>query len=270
MEELLEHLKELGFNSYESKVYLALLQYGKSTGYEVSKNSGVPQARAYDTLKVLETKKVVVSTGEKPLTYMPVNPQEILNRYKNKYQQSMNYLKENLLSFSGDYAEPIVNIRDEKGITDNISRMIEGAKKEILIETWGDDFEKIKSLVESAYKRGVEIKIVGYNNLKCEFGLIYQHSGGDYLEKTIGRCFIMAVDDEECLVGIVNQKQGITDAVCTKNSALTFITKEMIIHDMFLIDIETTFGNTLTEVYGKNLIKLREKLLGKDFKLKIH
>ena len=54
MEELLEHLKEIGFNSYESKVYLALLQYGKSTGYEVSKNSGVPQARAYDTLKFLE------------------------------------------------------------------------------------------------------------------------------------------------------------------------------------------------------------------------
>ena len=80
----------------------------------------------------------------------------------------------------------------------------------------------------------------------------------------------MAVDDKECLVGIVNEKQGITDAVCTKNSAITFIAKEMIIHDMFLIDIETTFGSSLTEVYGKNLIKLREKLLGKDFKLKIH
>jgi len=270
MEELLTHLKELGFNGYEAKVYLALLQYGKSTGYEVSKNSGVPQARAYDTLKVLETKKIVVSTGEKPITYMPVNPKEILERHKNKYKQSMSFLKENLLSFSGDYAEPIINIRDEKGISENIKRMIEGAKKEILIEAWSDDFENYKTILKEAFKRNVEIKVVAYNNLECDFGLIYQHSGADYLEKTIGKCFIMAVDDEECLVGIVNQEQGTTDAVCTKNSALTFITKEMIIHDMFLIDIETTFGNSLTEIYGKNLIKLREKLLGKNFKLKIH
>ena len=52
MENLLNHLKELGFNTYESKVYIALLKHHPATGYEVSKDSGVPQARAYDTLKV--------------------------------------------------------------------------------------------------------------------------------------------------------------------------------------------------------------------------
>lgn len=270
MEELLEHLKEIGFNSYESKVYLALLQYGKSTGYEVSKNSGVPQARAYDTLKVLETKKIVVSTGEKPATYMPVNPQEILDRHNSKHKQSMAYLEENLLNYNVNYAEPIINIRDEKAILENITRMIRGAEREILLEAWSEDFENIKELLADAHKRGVKVKIVGYNDLKCDFGLVYQHSGADYLAKTIGRCFILAVDEKEALVGIVNEKQGISDAVCTKNSALNFITKEMIIHDMFLIDIETTFGGSLTKVYGENLIKLREKLLGKEFKLKIH
>ncbi len=270
MEELLEHLKELGFNTYESRVYLALLQFGNSTGYEVSKNSGVPQARAYDTLKALETKKVVVSTGEKPLTYMPVDPKEILERYKNRYKKSMSYLKENLLSFSGDYVEPIINIKDKKGVSDNITRLIEKAKKEILIEAWDDDFQKYVGIIKDAFDRGVEVKVVGYNNLKCDFGLVYQHSGGDFLEKTVGKCFIMAVDDREGLVGIVNEEQGITDAVCTKNSALVFIMKELIIHDMFQIDIENNFGASLNKVYGSNLIKLREKLLGKDFKLKMH
>ena len=270
MEELLEYLKELGFNSYESKVYLALLQFGKSTGYEVSKNSGVPQARAYDTLRALETKKIVVSTGETPATYMPVDPKEILDRHKRKYKESMAYLKANLLNFSGDYAEPIINLRSKKEIASNITRMIENAKKEILVEAWSDDFEKYKYLFKEAHKRGVDIKIVGYNNVESDFGLLYQHSGGDYLEKTVGKCFIMAVDEKEGIIGIINENLDSTDAVCTKNAALVFITKEMIIHDMFLIDIENTFGHTMTEVYGENLIKLREKLLGNNFKLKIH
>ncbi len=270
MEELLEHLKELGFNTYESRVYLALLQYGNSTGYEVSKNSGVPQARAYDTLKALETKKVVISTGEKPLTYMPVDPNEILERYKNKYNRSMSYLKENLLNFSGDYVEPIINIRDQKDVFSNITRLIEKSEKEILIEAWNDDFAQYKTIINDAYNRGVDVKIVGYNNLECDFGLVYQHAGGDFLEKTVGRCFIMTVDEKEGLVGLVNDKQDITDAVCTKNSALVFIMKELIVHDMFQIDIENNFGAELSKVYGNNLIKLREKLFGKDFKLKMH
>jgi sugar-specific transcriptional regulator TrmB len=87
MDELIEKLKDVGFNGYEAKVYIALLQYGNSTGYEVSKNSGVPQARAYDTLKALEAKKIIISTGEKPLTYMPVDPSEILSRYQEKQEK---------------------------------------------------------------------------------------------------------------------------------------------------------------------------------------
>ena len=44
----------------------------------------------------------------------------------------------------------------------------------------------------------------------------------------------------------------------------------MIIHDMFLIDIENTFGDALPKVYGESMIKLREKLLGKNFRANIH
>ena len=270
MEELIENLKELGFNTYESKVYLALLQYGNSTGYEVSKNSGIPQARAYDTLKTLESKKIVISTGEKPQKYMPVDPKEVLKNYENKYKKSMSYLKDNLLSFTGDYVEPIVNIKDRNAVNEKIINLINNAKKEILIEAWGDDFAKYQTAIVSAYNRKVDIKIVGYNNLSSLVGLVYQHSGADYLEKAIGKCFIVAIDDKEALIALYNHNTNDMDAVYTKNTPLVFITKEMIIHDMFLIDIENTYGTSLTEVYGENLIKLREKLLGKDFKLKMH
>ena len=46
--------------------------------------------------------------------------------------------------------------------------------------------------------------------------------------------------------------------------------KEVIVHDMFLLDVESNLGSALDKVYGKNLISLREKILGKDFKFKTH
>ena len=54
MADLVEKLKEIGFNSYEAKVYIALLKKYPATGYEVSKLANIPQSRTYDTLKVLE------------------------------------------------------------------------------------------------------------------------------------------------------------------------------------------------------------------------
>ena len=53
MNDVIESLKELGFNSYEAKVYVALLKKYPATGYEVSKLANIPQSRTYDTLKVL-------------------------------------------------------------------------------------------------------------------------------------------------------------------------------------------------------------------------
>ena len=59
MNEIIESLKELGFNSYEAKVYVALLKKYPATGYEVAQLADIPQSRAYDTLKALENEKIV-------------------------------------------------------------------------------------------------------------------------------------------------------------------------------------------------------------------
>ena len=43
MSEIVEKLKELGLNSYEAKVYLALLKKYPATGYEVAKLADIQQ-----------------------------------------------------------------------------------------------------------------------------------------------------------------------------------------------------------------------------------
>ncbi len=53
MTEILEKIKKLGLNSYEAKVYLALLEREALTVSEISNISGVPRGRIYDTLDSL-------------------------------------------------------------------------------------------------------------------------------------------------------------------------------------------------------------------------
>ena len=271
MEDLLIHLKEMGFNTYEAKVYLSLLKHHPATGYEVSKESGVPQARAYDTLKVLEGKQVVVSTGEKPVTYVPIPPNDLLSRAERSFKKSTEFLKENLPSLSEDIIEPVFNLRGSQAILDHTIDIINRAKKEIFIEMWNEEAIKLKDPLKKAFKRGVDIKIVGYNNLKLDFGLVYQHGLGETLEKALGgRWIIIAVDGEEGIAGSVFGNEKTPQAVWSKNSGIVFVIKEMIVHDIFLLDVENQLGEALTTAYGKDLIKLREKILGKDFKFCAH
>ena len=54
--DLHEELAAIGFTEYEAKVYLALLEENPSTGYQLSKLSGVPRSMVYDALRRLHAR----------------------------------------------------------------------------------------------------------------------------------------------------------------------------------------------------------------------
>ena len=79
------------------------------------------------------------------------------------------------------------------------------------------------------------------------------------------------MDNREGLVGTVSSAdKKEPQAVWTKNSGIVLIIKEVIVHDLFLLDMEKELGETLYTYYGENLVKLREKILGKDFSFCAH
>ena len=54
--DFLNKLKALGLNSYEAKLWVALLSVGTSTAGELSDIANVPRSRSYDVLEGLEKK----------------------------------------------------------------------------------------------------------------------------------------------------------------------------------------------------------------------
>lgn len=272
MDEVIESLKELGFNTYEAKVYLALLKKYPATGYEVSQLSDVPQSRAYDTLKALEKEKVVVATNSKPVMYTPIKPKELTQRFKRKITSTIEYLDKRLPNVKDDYTEPILSISGSANIREKVIEIIRNAKHEIYIEIWSQDFKFIEPYLLEAYDRGVEVKIVGYDNFKSNFGLVFEHSSAKEIETSLGgRMIILAVDNEEGMIGSSSSlKNEEIHVVWTKNSGVVFLIKEFIVHDMYLIDVEENLSEQMKVVYGKNLKTLRDKILGAHSPYRIH
>ncbi len=264
MDALIDKLKDMGFNTYEAKVYLALLKHHPATGYEVSKESGVPQARAYDTLKALESNQVAVSLGGKPVTYLPVAPEELMDRWENSFNGSMTFLREALPQMSDETFEPIINLRGEDSILKHGIDIINRAEKNIFLEIWKEDGEKLASALQAAAERGVDVKVVGYNGLEIDSVDVFHHGMAKDIESKLGgRWMILSVDDKHGLVGTVSDEDKPPQAVQTRNAGIVLIIKELVIHDIFLLDVEQELGAEMVKVYGKDMQKLRAKILGK-------
>ena len=82
-QELINRIKDyFDLNIYETKVWLALLSKGVASVGEVATISRVPRSRAYDVLESLEKKGFAIIRMGKPVKYLGVKPQIILERIK--------------------------------------------------------------------------------------------------------------------------------------------------------------------------------------------
>ncbi|MBP3820370.1 TrmB family transcriptional regulator [bacterium] len=265
MEDLVNKLKELGFNSYEAKVYIALLKKYPATGYEISQNADIPQSRAYDALKSLEFERVVFSNNDKPHKYSPISPKELTQRFKRRFNSTIEYLEKKLPEVKEDYDEPIHSISDYDNIIKKIKEIIKNTKKSIYIEVWNEDFKHIEKELFNAYDNDVDIKIVGYNNLQTNFGIVYNHESGKEIENKIGRLIFLLADGEECIFGRIEK-----EVLWTKNCNIAFLLKQFIVHDMYLLDVGMNFPEQLKYFYGIGMKNLKDKIITIDTPYNIH
>lgn len=257
MDNLIEKLKELGFNSYEAKVYIALLKKYPATGYEVSQLSDVPQSRAYDALKSLEVEGVVHSSTDKPQKYTPISPKELTQRFKRRMNSTIDYLEKKLPNIKDDYNEPIHNILGYDKNIEKLKEVINNTKKSLYLEIWSADFKALEQELTAAYDRGVEIKLVGYDNFQPTIiGLVYRHEEAKEVEKQVGgRLIYLLSDYVEAVFGRIE-----SSVVWTKNVDIAFVLKELITHEMYLLDISQRFPEQLKYFYGPDFVRLKEKI----------
>jgi len=100
--ELIKKLKGyFDLNIYETKVWLALLSKGVSSAGEIAELSSVPRSRTYDVLESLEKRGFVIQKLGKPVKYIAVKPEIVIEKLKN-----------NTTSYAEERIKTLSNLRD--------------------------------------------------------------------------------------------------------------------------------------------------------------
>lgn len=179
--DFLNKLKDFGLNSYESKLWIALLSRGVSTAGELSDISNVPRSRAYDVLESLEKKGFIVVKVGKPIKYLAVSPAEVVERVKKKVVEEAEQRNKILSNLKGSEVLDELNTLHTEGIKlvdptdksgafrgrdkvhEHLTFMIKNAKKSITLMTSKDGAERkhelLAGFLHRATKNGVDVRV---------------------------------------------------------------------------------------------------------------
>ncbi|MBW2991899.1 hypothetical protein KY345_01640 [Candidatus Woesearchaeota archaeon] len=179
--EFLNKLKDFGLNTYEAKLWTALLSRGVSTAGELSDIANVPRSRTYDVLESLEKKEFIIMKLGKPIKYIAVPPEEVLERVKkrvhNDAEKQISMLQSikdsdvigelNLLHNQGiELVEPTElsgSVRGRNNLYNHLETAIKGAENNITIMTTAEGLirkaESLKNVLNKASKKGVKVRI---------------------------------------------------------------------------------------------------------------
>jgi Cd2+/Zn2+-exporting ATPase len=242
----LSNLTAIGFTEYEARVYLALLSENPATGYQISKNTGVPRSMVYEALGRLHARGAVLKTGDRRVTLIrPVPPDILLERYESEHRSLLKNLQANLSElYNAPEEERLWSISDSNTVLAYAKQMLEGAKTEILLVLNDSHIDTFGSEIQTACEAGVALSAVltGEKVLSC--GQSVRHPPLESELQELTDMLVVIVDDHECL--IANTKRE-TAATITTNRNLVFITKQFVWMEIFTQRIYTQLGLNLLE-----------------------
>jgi HTH-type transcriptional regulator, sugar sensing transcriptional regulator len=226
--ELINKIKDFGLNSYESKLWTALLSRGVSTAGELSDISNVPRSRAYDVLESLEKKGFIIVKLGKPIKYLAVPPREVVERVKKRVadeaerkSKTLETLKNseildelNLLHKTGvEKIEPTEmsgSFRGRDKLYEHLGTLLKNSQKSITMSTTTTGLQrKIRSFkvdLEKAAKRGVKVRIAA--QLDDVTRKLAKQLKGVELRQTNKDARFCVVDGKEMLLMLTNDQKA--------------------------------------------------------------
>jgi sugar-specific transcriptional regulator TrmB len=181
-EEFLGRIRKIfDLNLYEVRVWTALLSRGVSTAGELSNISDVPRSRTYDILESLEKKGFIIMKLGKPIKFVALKPEEVVERVKKNLVVAAAEKSKRLEQLKGDevlselnglfstgvkYVEPSElsgSLRGRQNMYNHLDMMIRSAEESVTMVTTAEGLnrklEVLAPALEKAKKRGVSVRI---------------------------------------------------------------------------------------------------------------
>lgn len=171
-------LTSMGLNEYQSSALANLLYLGETKATDLSRVSGVPNARIYGVLEELAQKGLVIVRPGRPLLYAPMSPAEISQALAADAREEIQERVAAIESVKGHFegAADAVYMKGSQakvrtplfrvvGVGDvsveETRKLYREAKTELLILTRAMEYyTQIAEDLEAAVRRGVKVRIL--------------------------------------------------------------------------------------------------------------
>lgn len=199
--DIFECLEQLGFSHTEAKVYCTMVPEEKMNGYQIAKALGTSRSSVYAALGNLVEKGAVLSIPGQTSEYAVVEPEHLINKITEKHKKNAEDARILLgkISLRRRASNYFCNIHGRQNLVDAINLMIDGATREIVI----DSTMNLKFFAEKlrgAKKRGVRIVLFSWVNLEL-YDLDVEFYCNDLKrKKAVEQRFLMVVDNVSCII----------------------------------------------------------------------
>lgn len=264
MEKIISLLKHFNFTESESKVYIALLQNGPRSGYEVSKISGVPRSKVYNTLEILIQKGAVMVTHvEKSSLYKAESVDCIINNLKKQNEYIISELESELIHYDEKVDnEQIWQIKGYDNLLSKCISMIRDSQKEVLIQVWKEDLtEDLEEVLCKKQEELGKVLVVLYDNKEeynTKIPYFYRHGFEESkLDDTGGRWITVTIDSKEMFYATIRSEK-VAEGIYTSNSSMVFFANEYIKHDAYCIKLIDRMSDEEKRTFGSNMLGIRK------------
>lgn len=245
-----DRLQDLGYSEYEAKAYVALLQTSPATGYQVSKESGVPRSMIYEVLNKLVARGAALSSpAERTTLYAPVAPAELLDRLRHEFEEQLDSARRALAAVaSPQRVEYVWNIEGGDNVLAKAREMIDSAEAQVHVGLLPATLPSLRPSLERAIQRGLEVIVNTTASVDVEGArVVVTPLVLDDVGQLGTQGLMVATDSAQALV---SQRLDSTDAKAawTANPLLAFVVEQHMRTDMVIPRLFELLGSRAWEV----------------------
>jgi len=240
--DLITTLGALGFTEYEAKVYRALLANHPATGYQLSKDAGIPRSMVYEALGRLDARGAVLKTEEPKATlYRPMPPSALLDYVAEQQRQRIAAVRPGL--------EALYTARDEghlwafEGTERALSYardMIAQAQSEVMLVLTDPALDALRPVIEAAAARGVRTGALLTGTGSLTVGEVAYHPTRESELHKLEDTLVVVADEREVL--IAGARGGSSAATVTTNSNMVQVGRQFVWMELFTHRILARLG----------------------------
>ncbi len=258
--DLVGALHELGFSQYEAKCYVGLMAAEPQTGYRVSKATGVPQPKVYETLRKLVSRGVVREVAGDPTLFSAIPPQTLLDQLEGTFERRLEDARESVKAIAGadlpsdmEYVERYTRHED---VVRAAAECLAGATRRVYLSASSQELTALKPAIAAATKRDVDVVVLAFGRKGVSLGKarVFHHASteGALYRHHQARHIALVVDSRQTVNAVA--ADGISwQAIRTSSEPVIAAVKGFIRHDIDMQQVFADFGPQLLVAYGPGL-----------------